>query len=131
MSRCGPSTVGDGPSSERPFSGMFTRRCGRYDRTDRIAGAESSGAAFITSTRITMPTLDPRQNVPANPAQQTMLDMSELLRLMVEKGASDLHITLGAPPMLRVDGLVQPTNFPRLTAEICQHLIYSLLTDTQ
>jgi twitching motility protein PilT len=46
-------------------------------------------------------------------------------------GASDLHITLGAPPMLRVDGLIIPTPYPKLSAEVCQRLIYSLLTDTQ
>ncbi|MFA5974756.1 MAG: type IV pilus twitching motility protein PilT [Elusimicrobiota bacterium] len=60
-----------------------------------------------------------------------MIDMSELLRTMIERNASDLHITVGCPPMLRIDGIVVPTNFPKLTAEICQHLIYSLLTDTQ
>ncbi len=78
--------------------------------------------------------------MPANPippnsmptqTSQTVLDMAELLRLMMEKKASDLHIALGAPPMLRIDGQVVPTAFPRLTAEICQHLVYSLLTDTQ
>src|SRR5437870_798252 len=62
---------------------------------------------------------------------QTILDMAELLRLMMEKRASDLHIAMGAPPMLRIDGQMVPTAFPKLTAEICQHLVYSLLTDTQ
>jgi twitching motility protein PilT len=33
--------------------------------------------------------------------------------------------------MLRVDGLMIPTAFPKLSAEVCQRLIYSLLTDTQ
>src|SRR5258708_5761331 len=69
--------------------------------------------------------------VPNTPASQTILDMAELLRMMTEKKASDLHIAMGAPPVLRVDGLMVPTPFPKLTAEICQHLVYSLLTDTQ
>jgi twitching motility protein PilT len=60
-----------------------------------------------------------------------ILDMAELLKMMVDQGASDLHITLGAPPMLRVDGIIIPTPYPKLSAEICQRLIYSLLTDTQ
>jgi twitching motility protein PilT len=59
----------------------------------------------------------------------SIMDMSELLRLMVEKGASDLHLTFGAPPMLRVDGQIVTTNYPKLTPEITQHLIYSLLND--
>src|SRR5262249_22161946 len=62
---------------------------------------------------------------------QSILDMEELLRMMMERKASDLHIALGAPPMLRIDGQMIPTQFPRLTADICQHLVYSLLTDTQ
>jgi len=70
--------------------------------------------------------------MPVNPQPaQTILDMAELLRLMMEKKASDLHIAMGSPPLLRVDGQIIPLPFPKLTAEICQHLIYSLLTDTQ
>jgi twitching motility protein PilT len=62
---------------------------------------------------------------------ESIMDMAELLRLMAEKKASDLHITLGSPPMLRVDGQMVATPYPKLTGEVCQHLIYSLLTDTQ
>src|SRR5579864_2042446 len=68
---------------------------------------------------------------PGNSASPSIIDMAELLRVMVEKNASDLHIKMGAPPMLRVDGLVIATGYPKLTAEVCQHLVYSLLTDTQ
>ncbi len=67
----------------------------------------------------------------STPTSGNIIDMAELLRVMVDQGASDLHITLGAPPMLRVDGLMLPTAYPKLSAEICQRLIYSLLTDTQ
>lgn len=67
----------------------------------------------------------------AAPTPAAIMDMSELLRLMADKGASDLHLTMGAPPILRIDGSITPTNFPRLTAEVTQHLVYSLLTDAQ
>ena len=46
-------------------------------------------------------------NIPSNPqpnSSQSILDMAELLRIMVEKKASDLHIVMGAPPTLRIDG---------------------------
>src|SRR5437879_3982196 len=66
-----------------------------------------------------------------NPGSPTIIDMAELLRMMVEKGASDLHLTLGAPPLLRIDGSIVATTYEKLTAEVCQRLIYSLLTDTQ
>ena len=50
-------------------------------------------------------------------------NLRALLEEMIEKEASDLHITLGAPPMLRVDGLIVPTSYPKLSAEVCQRLI--------
>jgi twitching motility protein PilT len=60
-----------------------------------------------------------------------MLNMQDLLMLLIEKKASDLHLTAGLPPMLRIDGEVVATQYERLTPEICQRLVYSLLTDSQ
>jgi twitching motility protein PilT len=84
-----------------------------------------------------LPNTPPSQfPAPGTPPQQpvatsNILDMSELLRLMTEKGASDLHITMGAAPTLRIDGAIIPMNYPKLSGDVCQHLIYSLLSDTQ
>jgi twitching motility protein PilT len=60
-----------------------------------------------------------------------MISMSELFLLMHERGASDLHLTVGAPPTLRIDGQLVPTPFERLTHETSQTLIFSLLTEQQ
>lgn len=60
-----------------------------------------------------------------------MVTMSELFLLMHEKNASDLHITVGAPPVLRVDGELTHTPFERITSDIAQNLIFSLMTDAQ
>lgn len=57
--------------------------------------------------------------------------MSDLLLMMVQKKASDLHLTVGTSPMLRIDGDMAPTPFEKLTPDVCQRLIYSLLTDQQ
>ena len=57
--------------------------------------------------------------------------MNDLLIMMMEKKASDLHITAGTPPVLRIDGQMIPTNYEKLTPDVCQRLIYSLLTDSQ
>jgi len=59
------------------------------------------------------------------------MNIDELLVLMLEKKASDLHLTPGLPPMLRVDGEIIPTHYEKLSAEDCQKIIYSLLTDSQ
>jgi twitching motility protein PilT len=60
-----------------------------------------------------------------------MISMSELFLLMHERGASDLHLTVGSPPVLRIDGVMVPTPFDKLTHETCQSLIFSLLTEQQ
>lgn len=60
-----------------------------------------------------------------------MLNMNDLLILMVQKKASDMHLTVGAPPALRVDGNLVQTNLEKLTPDSCQRLVYSLLSDSQ
>jgi len=50
---------------------------------------------------------------------------------MVQKGASDLHLIAGAAPTLRIDGTMVPLTQEKLTAEMTQTLIYSMLTEVQ
>lgn len=59
------------------------------------------------------------------------LTIENLLFLMKEQKASDLHLTAGLPPMLRIDGNLVPTQYGKLTPEMCQKLVYSVLTDKQ
>lgn len=60
-----------------------------------------------------------------------MLVMDELFKLLKEKGASDLHLTAGAPPILRINGHLYKTPYEVLTAEKAHALIYSIMTDEQ
>ena len=60
-----------------------------------------------------------------------MVSMSELFLMMHERGASDLHLTAGAPPTIRVDGELVPMPFDKLNGEMTQSLIFSLMTDIQ
>lgn len=57
--------------------------------------------------------------------------LEQILRVMVEKGASDVHITAGAPPLLRIDGLIHRLNLPALSPVDSKHLCYSLLSEEQ
>jgi len=59
------------------------------------------------------------------------LRMDELMRVTIERGASDLHMCVGLPPMLRIDGRLSPTEFPKLTPDDSKRLLYSILTDSQ
>ena len=60
-----------------------------------------------------------------------MANLHQLLKAMVEKGASDLHITTGSPPQLRIDGDLVPLKMPPLTPVETKQLCYSILTDAQ
>lgn len=59
------------------------------------------------------------------------MTIQELLIEAKEQEASDLHLTTHAPPMLRVDGQLEPLDLPPLTAKDTQALVYSILNDTQ
>jgi twitching motility protein PilT len=59
------------------------------------------------------------------------LNLHMLLKAMIEKGASDLHITKGSPPRLRIDGKLMPLKTPDLSPVETKQLCYSVLTDSQ
>ncbi len=60
-----------------------------------------------------------------------MSTLYQLLQQMIEKGASDLHITTGSPPQMRLHGHLTPMNEPALGPAETKQLIYSVLTDAQ
>ena len=43
------------------------------------------------------------------------MDITELLRLSASRGASDLHLSAGLAPMLRIDGDIRPVSYTHLT----------------
>jgi twitching motility protein PilT len=53
------------------------------------------------------------------------------LEMIVQNGATDLHVSSGSPPLMRVAGKLTPLPFPPLTASETKNLCYSLLTDSQ
>lgn len=57
--------------------------------------------------------------------------IDDLLRIVVEKNASDLHVCVGTPPVLRVDGQLYRTPFLPAEPAQTQRLIYEILTDDQ
>ena len=59
-------------------------------------------------------------------------DINELLEEVLVRGASDLHITVGAPPVMRINGVLQRIEeYPRLTGNDTRDMIYSILTARQ
>jgi twitching motility protein PilT len=59
------------------------------------------------------------------------LDLQDLLKTMIEHDATDLHITTGTPPQIRVYGRLVPLDLPPLTGADTKRLAYSVLTDAQ
>jgi twitching motility protein PilT len=60
-----------------------------------------------------------------------MIDSSIFLKMMIEKGASDLHLVVGSSPQIRVDGVLTDTPFPPLNPEDSRSIAYSFLTTKQ
>jgi twitching motility protein PilT len=59
------------------------------------------------------------------------VNLHQLLRAMIEKGASDMHITTGSPPLLRIDGAIVPLKLSPLSPIETKQLCYSVLTEEQ
>jgi twitching motility protein PilT len=57
--------------------------------------------------------------------------VDDLLRQMRQQGASDLHLTSGSAPYMRVDGEMVKQNYKNVAAETCQGLIFEVLTESQ
>lgn len=60
-----------------------------------------------------------------------MITLRELLDIMVKRNASDLHITVGAPPILRVDGKLVKTEYDVLSPEQSKKIAYSVMNERQ
>ncbi|MBO3278297.1 type IV pilus twitching motility protein PilT [Pseudomonas schmalbachii] len=59
------------------------------------------------------------------------MDITELLAFSAKQGASDLHLSAGLPPMIRIDGDVRRINLPALDHKQVHSLIYDIMNDKQ
>ncbi|MCD6595809.1 type IV pilus twitching motility protein PilT [bacterium] len=59
------------------------------------------------------------------------MSVRELLEEMVKRGASDLHITVGSPPVIRVDGKLQRLPYDSLSPDMAKRMAYSIMTERQ
>ncbi len=68
---------------------------------------------------------------PGAPNGARTIDVQQLLRTMVERKASDLHLTAGSPPQLRIDGRLYALRTPPLTASETHAVAYAILNERQ
>ena len=60
-----------------------------------------------------------------------MITVEQLLMTAREEGASDVHITVGVPPRMRVNGRIANLDYPSLSETDCSKIIYSIMDDRQ
>jgi twitching motility protein PilT len=63
--------------------------------------------------------------------QEGELIIDDLLKMIVDRSGSDLHLTVDSPPMLRLQGKLWPTDLPPLTPKEIRRLVYNFLTNDQ
>ena len=59
------------------------------------------------------------------------MDLSELLAFAVKNGASDIHISSGLPPLIRIDGEMRRIKVDPLTSNVVHDMIYDIMRDSQ
>lgn len=98
-------------------------------QTAGIAGPACAGVMALAAQAV----LDSaRAGRHAAPPGSFAMEMLDVLRAVVEKGASDLHLTIGVPPMIRFHGEVVPLMDSRpLNGQDTERMIFSILTDRQ
>jgi twitching motility protein PilT len=78
------------------------------------------------------PTLQPTQEQVSPRERRTVTSVDDLLEQVVVRGASDLHVTVGSEPVVRVNGhLERLEDFARLTPEDTQRMLYRILSTEQ
>ncbi len=70
------------------------------------------------------------QTKPEEPSAQS-IGIQQLFKVMVDSGASDLHITVGTAPGMRINGDIVRVKIPPLVAEETKRLVYQILTEKQ
>ena len=59
------------------------------------------------------------------------MDISDLVKIALNAGASDLHLSAELPPLLRIDGEIQATSLPPLAHSQIQSLVYAIMNNEQ
>jgi twitching motility protein PilT len=80
----------------------------------------------ITGSDVPVKAVGKKEKLPGN-----SMDITELLAFSAKQGASDLHLSAGLPPMIRVDGDVRRINLPPLPHKEVHGLIYDIMNDKQ
>jgi len=114
-----------GLAPRRTLADAIQRQAAILDEEQRVAEADAQGS--------NVPQEGVKKPVPTVLSEDASdVDLDDLLRAVFERGASDLHLTVGVPPTLRIDGdLVHLDDYPRMTAVELQKMLYAIMTQKQ
>jgi twitching motility protein PilT len=73
----------------------------------------------------------PEDTIAEDARELADVHIDEILRMAIERKASDIHLTVGLPPMVRQDGEVQPLPFVQMQPQDTRRMIYDTLTNEQ
>jgi twitching motility protein PilT len=103
-------------------------------RTGELVTDEPLSLSAIQSTSVETPRFDVPASREVEMTDAATIDdkhIDDILRAAMERKASDIHITVGLPPMIRLDGEMAPLPYRPLTPQDTRRLIYDVLSDEQ
>ena len=59
------------------------------------------------------------------------MDLNKLLNYALDSGASDLHLSVGSVPMVRINGIMKPLNMDKLTQDSMEAILPDVMNDNQ
>jgi twitching motility protein PilT len=108
-------------------AGPFSVRCPQCQATVELSGRQQAQAGHVERAAAPPPPPAPPRVAPAPAVAAGVPEMTELLRSLVDRKASDLHLCTGSPPTLRVDGRIESlTGQAPLTAAEAERLLLSI-----
>ncbi len=113
-----------GLSPRRALADAIDRHTAMLEEQERKAAGGEQG-------EMPPPAPDKKQ-VTVISEEASSVDLDELLRELHDRNGSDLHLTVGVPPTIRIDGdLTHLDNYPRLEPVELQKMLYSIMTQKQ
>jgi twitching motility protein PilT len=103
-------------------------------RTGELVPDEPPSLSAIQSTSVEAPRFDVPTSREVEMTDAATIDdkhIDDILRAAMDRKASDIHITVGLPPMIRLDGEMAPLPYRPLTPQDTRRLIYDVLSDEQ
>ena len=104
---------------------------GFLDQETGETAVESPAELDLLIRGMDVQTQEKQYGTPEDAAEGDVVDLPKLLRTAVKLGASDLHLSVGAHPMLRVHGELRPLGLPRLKDQDTKRLLFGMLTPRQ